>query len=391
MQPWRDVVLNSRGEPIEGLSVQVLTDPGGIAATIYSDDGVTLADNPLTTDSDGNYFFFAADGRYQVIISGTNITTKTIDGIVLDDSSGLALPVAIASGGTGATTAAGARTNLGSTATGDSLFTAANAAAARTALGATAVGDGVFVAANDAAARAAIGAGVGDFLADGSVVMTGDLQLGAARAVIFEGTTADAFETTFSAGEPTADRTITLPDQTGLVRVTGKETIFVPAGAMTARTTNGAAAGTVESATNKVMLKTLDFDAGTDEYAQFAVRMPKSWDEGTITAAFLWTANSTSTNSVIWGIQGVALSDNDAIDTAFGAAQTVTDANGSSAYTERISGATAAVTIGNTPAAEDWVVFQVYRDAAAGGDTLAADALLLGVTLYYTTDSTNDA
>lgn len=372
MQPWRDVVLNSRGEPIEGLSVQVLTDPGGIAATIYSDDGVTLADNPLTTDSDGNYFFFATDGRYQVIISGTNITTKTIDGIVLDDSaSTLTIPLPVNIGGTGATTPGGARANLGSTTVGDAVFVAANAGAARSAIGA--------------------GIGNGDFLADGSVPMTGDLQLGAAKGVIFEGTTADAFETTLSAGEPTADRTITLPDQTGLVRVTGKETIFVPAGAMTARTTNGAAAGTVESATNKVMLKTLDFDAGTAEYAQFAVRMPKSWDEGTITAAFLWTANSTSTNSVIWGIQGVALSDNDAIDTAFGAAQTVTDANGSSAYTERISGATAAVTIGNTPAAEDWVVFQVYRDAAAGGDTLAADALLLGVTLYYTADAPNDA
>jgi hypothetical protein len=41
----------------------------------------------------------------------------------------------VADGGTGASTAAGARTNLGSTATGDALFTAASVAAARTTLG----------------------------------------------------------------------------------------------------------------------------------------------------------------------------------------------------------------------------------------------------------------
>lgn len=54
--------------------------------------------------------------------------------------------------------------------------------------------------------------GTGDFLADGTVAMTGSLTLGGAgTGVIFEGTTADAFETTLVAGEPTADITITLP------------------------------------------------------------------------------------------------------------------------------------------------------------------------------------
>lgn len=44
-------------------------------------------------------------------------------------------PLAVALGGTGATTAAAARTNLGSTATGDAVFTAASAAAGLAALG----------------------------------------------------------------------------------------------------------------------------------------------------------------------------------------------------------------------------------------------------------------
>ncbi|CAB4156631.1 hypothetical protein UFOVP655_83 [uncultured Caudovirales phage] len=41
------------------------------------------------------------------------------------------------------------------------------------------------------------------------------LQIAVADAIVFEGTTADAYELTLSAGDPTADRTITIPDETG--------------------------------------------------------------------------------------------------------------------------------------------------------------------------------
>jgi hypothetical protein len=40
------------------------------------------------------------------------------------------------------------------------------------------------------------------------------LELAFSQSIVFEGTTSDAFELTLSAGEPTADRTITLPDST---------------------------------------------------------------------------------------------------------------------------------------------------------------------------------
>ena len=40
-------------------------------------------------------------------------------------------------------------------------------------------------------------------------------------SVVFEGSTADAFETTLTVVDPTADRTITLPNVTGTVITTG--------------------------------------------------------------------------------------------------------------------------------------------------------------------------
>lgn len=43
------------------------------------------------------------------------------------------------------------------------------------------------------------------------------LEVAFNQSIVFEGTTANAFETTLSAGDPTADRTITLPDATGQV------------------------------------------------------------------------------------------------------------------------------------------------------------------------------
>lgn len=56
--------------------------------------------------------------------------------VVNADTAAIATPIAIADGGTGATSAGGALINLGGTAVGIAVFTAANAAAARTAIGA---------------------------------------------------------------------------------------------------------------------------------------------------------------------------------------------------------------------------------------------------------------
>jgi hypothetical protein len=52
-------------------------------------------------------------------------------------------------------------------------------------------------------------------LAGGTV--TGALEIGAAGSLVFEGATPNDFETTLAVTDPTADRTITLPNATGTV------------------------------------------------------------------------------------------------------------------------------------------------------------------------------
>ena len=52
-------------------------------------------------------------------------------------------------------------------------------------------------------------------------IITGNLEIGTTGSLSFEGSTADAFETTIAVTNPTADRTITLPDTTGTVVTTG--------------------------------------------------------------------------------------------------------------------------------------------------------------------------
>jgi hypothetical protein len=226
---------------------------------------------------------------------------------------------------------------------------------------------------------------------------SGDIESGQIVAVVYEAA-ADAFQMISqlgNAGLQSSDigTSVLAPDGDGSglsgVELPGSQTIVIPAASFTPRTTNGPAAATTELATNDVMLSVLDFDASTDEGAQFMIPMPKSWNAGTITAQFFWTAASGS-GDVVWAIRALSLANDDALDSAFGTAVTVTDtltATGDLCITS----ATSAVTPSNTAAKEDLVVIEVYRDADNGSDTLSADARLIAVRIIYTTDAANDA
>jgi hypothetical protein len=75
----------------------------------------------------GTGVILAQGERAILFCDGTNVLNGS--------TAGISLPLTVAQGGTGATNASAARINLGGTAVGDALFTAASAAAAYAALG----------------------------------------------------------------------------------------------------------------------------------------------------------------------------------------------------------------------------------------------------------------
>ena len=181
-----------------------------------------------------------------------------------------------------------------------------------------------------------------------------------------------------------------LKSGTAAVKIAGKESIWVPASAMYPNTTNGCAPLAQTELSNGPELKSLDFDKDSDEFAQFAVAFPKSWNEGTVTFQAFFTAASTNTGTTKLVLNAVALADNGDLNTAFGTAVgPAAKAMSGTSNDLAVTAESGAVTIAGSPSTDEYVFFQIMRDVSE--DTLTADAKLLGVKLFFTTDAANDA
>ena len=173
------------------------------------------------------------------------------------------------------------------------------------------------------------------------------------------------------------------------VKVGGKETIWVPAAAMYPNTTNGCADIAQVELSNGPELKCLDFATGADDFAQFTVAFPKSWNEGTVTFQAFWTVTGTNTGTVAWALSGGSMANDASINTAFGTAVVATAlAHSGTSNDMMVSAESGAVTIANA-AVNTVTFFEVFRDVSA--DNQSGDARLLGLKLFFTTDAANDA
>ena len=179
-------------------------------------------------------------------------------------------------------------------------------------------------------------------------------------------------------------------DGVGTLKEAGKETIWVPSNAMTPTTSNGAARATVETTSGRPDMEVLDFDKDSDEFAQFAIAFPKSWNLGTITFQCFWSGLAATTGVAI-SLQGVAMNDNETIDVAYGTAVVVTDDAQSAVEELLVTAESGAVTIAGTPADNDLCYFRVGRDVSDGNDDMAGDMRLHGIKIFFTTDAANDA
>jgi len=87
MQRHDEVVTYKQGAfltPAGGATISVINADTLAAASLFSDNGVTAMANPTTADSLGRYFFYAADGRYTVTVSGSGFSQYSYE-VLLDD------------------------------------------------------------------------------------------------------------------------------------------------------------------------------------------------------------------------------------------------------------------------------------------------------------------
>ena len=172
-------------------------------------------------------------------------------------------------------------------------------------------------------------------------------------------------------------------------KVAGLETIYVPAAAMYPNTTSGCSSLAQVELSNGPEIKVLDFDASSDENAQFTVCFPKSWNEGTITFQAFWTVTGTDDGTVAWGLSGVSIADDVSINTAFGTNVVATaKAFSGTSNDMTVSAVSGPVTVASA-AVDTQTYFQIMRDVSADDQT--GDARLLGIKLFFTTDAKNDS
>jgi hypothetical protein len=169
----------------------------------------------------------------------------------------------------------------------------------------------------------------------------------------------------------------------------GKHSVFVAAPSMWK---NNSAAGPSQGqfAIVSANVNYLAFDPTTLEDAFFTLATPKSWNLGNITIRFYWLHSATVTNfAVLWQAYIAAYSDNEAITgSTFAQIASLVDTGGTTNNLYISAESTGTSFSGATTF--DFLNFIIRRLGSDGTDTLAVDALLLGVLVTYVTNADTD-
>jgi hypothetical protein len=223
------------------------------------------------------------------------------------------------------------------------------------------------------------GTGAVTFVAGSGMTVTGDTTLQAASGVNYPGVFIN-YDTN------TVARIIT---GAAGVDVIGVHDVFISAFQMWPKATAGCAAlARSEMATSNFNIQTLDFDQTTEEGAQFQIVFPRKWNLSGFNFRVYWTASAgTPGQTVQWLMNGAAYSNDDALTTAFGSSDTVSDTL-LALNDLHITDVQTGPTPGGTPASADFLALQIRRDVA--NDNLAGDAKLLGISIRYTATAAVD-
>ena len=85
MEKFQDVVIDPSGNALAGVMVTVKNFQTGVAVPIFEDNAKTPKSNPITTDPNGHFFFYAEQGRYSLDLVGGGVVPKTVSDLWVDD------------------------------------------------------------------------------------------------------------------------------------------------------------------------------------------------------------------------------------------------------------------------------------------------------------------
>ena len=170
----------------------------------------------------------------------------------------------------------------------------------------------------------------------GTVITTGNLSditnIGVFSSTItMEGSTANDFELTLSAGDPTADRTITFPDETGTVQLRVTDVSDTEIGYLNGVTSS------IQTQLDARVEESL-FDAKGDLLVASADNTPAKLAVGT--NGYILTANTSAANGIEWAAAPAGYSPPTLGSTQIGSGSTVTTIAGLTLSTPTLSGIT---------------------------------------------------
>lgn len=157
----------------------------------------------------------------------------------------------------------------------------------------------------------------------------------------------------------------------------------VDAGEIIPSVTSGPLVNGSEAGTSLRNFDTLDFDGAAAEFACFARAVPANIGSGYLTARFSFT-NDSGSGGVTWKISAIVDADGSLQTTAYGSMVAAPAKAAPGANTIAITDWTPTLNVpSGVLSAGNPIQFRIQRDPADAGDTLAADARLLSVTLRW--------
>jgi hypothetical protein len=202
--------------------------------------------------------------------------------------------------------------------------------------------------------------------ANGVAQLNADINVMTRTAIEFEGVNADAYETTLGVVEPTADRTITLPDASGTVALASDITV-------SASSTNTFSNKSISLSTNTITGTKAEFNAALSDSNFATTDGTETLTNKTLTSPIV-SGLTISDNSIV--LEGSTANDHETTlqvtDPTADRTITFPDATGTVALAENVlalSGGTmtGAITLSGAPSSDLHAATKAYVDGVAEG------------------------